>query len=197
MLQKIILSAVDRDLSIAWKAIAKEYDFVEAVEGDICDLEVDAVVSPANSFGFMDGGIDWIYSQFFGWGVQTDLQKQIKDVYNNELLVGQATCVPTKHKQIRYVIAAPTMRTPQTLPKNTINPYLAAKAALRAAMRTPDIYTLAFPGLGTGVGEVSPELCAHQVKEAIDEVLCGTFMFPVSWHDSSDRETALYTLPEE
>ena len=27
----------------------------------------DAIVSPANSFGFMDGGIDYAYSDHFGW----------------------------------------------------------------------------------------------------------------------------------
>ena len=27
----------------------------------------DAIVSPANSFGFMDGGIDYCYSEHFGW----------------------------------------------------------------------------------------------------------------------------------
>ena len=27
----------------------------------------DAIVSPANSFGFMDGGIDMVYSKRFGW----------------------------------------------------------------------------------------------------------------------------------
>ncbi len=30
------------------------------------DVKCDAVVSPANSFGFMDGGIDLIYSHRFG-----------------------------------------------------------------------------------------------------------------------------------
>ena len=38
-------------------------------EGDIFEggPEADAIVSPANSFGFMDGGIDMVYSRHFGW----------------------------------------------------------------------------------------------------------------------------------
>jgi protein-tyrosine phosphatase len=45
---------------------------------------VTAIVSPANSFGFMDGGIDLAYSRHFGWGLQTRLQKllaQVTDQY--------------------------------------------------------------------------------------------------------------------
>jgi O-acetyl-ADP-ribose deacetylase (regulator of RNase III) len=197
-MRKLILSAVDRELSIAWNKIAGEYEtpdgenFVEVKEGNILDLEVDAIVSPANSFGFMDGGIDYAYSRFFGMGVQDTLQHRLKEWFHGELLVGQALAIPTGHPKIRYVISAPTMRTPIKLPHNTINPFLAARAALRCAKATPDIMTLAMPGLGTGVGEVDPELCAHQVKEAIDEVFTDSYMFPVSWEDAVDREQYLW-----
>ena len=37
------------------------------VAGGITDLRVDAVVSPANSFGFMRGGVDGVHS-FSGHG---------------------------------------------------------------------------------------------------------------------------------
>ena len=37
---------------------------------DPIDVKADAIVSPANSFGFMDGGIDMVYTKRFGWGVQ-------------------------------------------------------------------------------------------------------------------------------
>ena len=36
------------------------------VAGGITDLRVDAVVSPANSFGFMRGGVDGVYTRVFG-----------------------------------------------------------------------------------------------------------------------------------
>ena len=35
------------------------------VVGGITDLRVDAVVSPANSFGFMRGGVDGVYTRDF------------------------------------------------------------------------------------------------------------------------------------
>jgi len=55
---KIILSAVEKELYNAWKTFCENLPNVEIYHGSILDLSVDTVVSPANSFGFMDGGID-------------------------------------------------------------------------------------------------------------------------------------------
>jgi len=38
---------------------------IEIAHRSVLDRPVDEVVSPANSFGFMDGGLDWAYLQFF------------------------------------------------------------------------------------------------------------------------------------
>ena len=67
---KIILSAVEAPLADAWQRFCGHLEGVTVHRGSILDLEVEAVVSPANSFGFMDGGIDALYSSFFGWRVQ-------------------------------------------------------------------------------------------------------------------------------
>lgn len=39
------------------------------------DVKADAIVSSANSFGFMDGGIDAVYTNQFGEGLQDRLQR--------------------------------------------------------------------------------------------------------------------------
>src|SRR5262245_27454343 len=44
----------------------------------VVDRSTDAVVSPANSFGFMEGGVDWAYLQFFGMELQRRLQMMIR-----------------------------------------------------------------------------------------------------------------------
>lgn len=64
---------------------------------DIVTLECTAAVSPANSFGFMDGGVDLVYSRHFGWHVQERLQKAIQSMKFSELLVGQALAVETDY----------------------------------------------------------------------------------------------------
>ena len=72
---KIILSAVEPELADAWQRFCGDLPFVILHRGSILELSCDAVVSPANSFGFMDGGIDMLYSRHFGWQVQERLQK--------------------------------------------------------------------------------------------------------------------------
>jgi hypothetical protein len=63
---KIILSAVEKELYEAWKTFCGDLPDVEVFHGSILDLSVDAIVSPANSYGFTDGGIDLLYSHRFG-----------------------------------------------------------------------------------------------------------------------------------
>ena len=202
---KIILSAVEAPLADAWQRFCGHLAGVTIHRGSILDLDVDAVVSPANSFGFMDGGIDLLYSSFFGWQVQDRLQKLIRERHHGELIVGAAEIVETDNARIPYVIAAPTMRVPMIL-RDSVNPYLAARAALLlikfgtfaagTLAGEPISYgvgSVAFPGLGTGVGQVGPNTCARQVAAAIEEALLGGASFPTSWADAQARHQLLYS----
>ena len=56
------------------------------IEGDITQIECDAMVSPANSFGFMDGGLDYALSERFGWDLEKRLQKIIKDFFFDQTI---------------------------------------------------------------------------------------------------------------
>ena len=109
---KIILADLHKPILAAWQAIGQDKNYVTTYQGSIFEVDCDALVSPANSFGFMDGGIDMAISRFFGWQVQERLQQLIQAKYHGELLVGQADIVATDHSRIPYVIAAPTMRVP-------------------------------------------------------------------------------------
>lgn len=202
---RIVLAAVEDELADAWERHCGELPDVSVHRGSILDLTVDAVVSPANSFGFMDGGIDLRYSERFGWEVQHRLQKLIRTRHYGELLVGSAEIVETGHRRIPFLIAAPTMRVPMIL-ANSINPYLAARAALLlilygtipdgslAGERIEDaVQSVAFPGLGTGIGRVEPDTCALQVRRAIEEVVLGLGEFPRTWSDAQRQHQLLYT----
>lgn len=202
---RIVLAAVEADLADAWARHCGDLPGVSVHRGSILELSVGAVVSPANSFGFMDGGIDHLYSRHFGWDVQARLQDQIRDRHHGELLVGAAEIVETGDTRIPFVIAAPTMRVPMIL-ADTVNPYLAARAALllvghgvfptgaRAGEAVSAVVeSLAFPGLGTGVGRVGPNTCARQVKAAIEEVVLGRGHFPRTWAEAQQQHQLLYT----
>lgn len=193
---KITLAAPDPALARAWRAAFADTDVI-VTDGSILDVECDALISPANSFGFMDGGIDAIYSEYFGWDLQLKLRRKILDRHFGELLIGNAEIVETGNTRHPYLIAAPTMRVPMTLGQDTIAPYLATRAAL-LLLRSGQagdlpIRSVAFPGMGTGVGRVRPEICARQMRTAYNEVVLGAFELPTSWAEASERHQLLYT----
>ena len=198
---KIILADLQPQILSAWRQIAGDKDYVSTQHGSIFEIKCDAMVTPANSFGFMDGGIDMAVSRFFGWQIQERLQKQIQTKHHGELLVGMAEIIPTGHAQIPYVISAPTMRVPMIL-NNTPNVYLAIRAALLlikygqfedGSAIASQVNVVAFPGMGTGVGQVTPDVFARQMKQAVEEVIEEKYRFPASWWEASQRHQQLYT----
>lgn len=162
---------------------------------DPIDIEADAIVSPANSFGFMDGGIDAVYTYQFGEGLQHRLQAAIELDFGGELPVGSAIIVPTMHADIPWCISAPTMRVPRDV-ADTINAYLAFRAALRAVLAhnasgLPRINSILCPGLGTAVGQMPVARCARQMRRAWDRVLGPERWQPRSLRAASDDENEL------
>jgi hypothetical protein len=104
------LRDIDEEVVQSWKTHFKDVENVSISGGDIFELKADAIVSPANSFGYMDGGIDLVYIKRFGWELQTRLQSHLKEQHDGELPVGQATIVETFDSEIPFLISAPTMR---------------------------------------------------------------------------------------
>jgi O-acetyl-ADP-ribose deacetylase (regulator of RNase III) len=167
---QIHLRDINPEVVDAWRDTFGNTAGVEISHGDIFEVAADAIVSPANSFGYMDGGIDLIYSEHFGWDLQKNLQKMIHDEFDGELPVGQAVVVATRDARIPYLISAPTMRLPMNV-AGTLNAYLAFRAALRAAeaynRNTPSpIRSILCPGLGTAIGRMAPLRCARQMLAA-------------------------------
>ena len=124
---------IDRKLSMvnAWKEFCGDIDEVTIIHGSILDdPKWDAFVSPANSFGFMNGGVDLAYSEHYGWGIQKKLQEIIAKDYFGELPVGDCVWLHTGNTEVPFMFSAPTMRTPTMLPEDTMNPYLATRAVL-------------------------------------------------------------------
>ncbi len=189
----------------AWGHFMGDLEFVEIHHGSIFEVKCDAVVSPANSFGFMDGGLDALYIDYFGPEIQMRLRRVILDRHHGELLVGAAEIVETGHQQIPYLIAAPTMRVPMIL-KDSVNAYLAARAVLLLILHesftvgerqgqpiAEVVQTVAFPGLGTGVGSIGFNTCAHQMRQAVNDMVLEQYRMPKSWAEASERHQLLYT----
>jgi O-acetyl-ADP-ribose deacetylase (regulator of RNase III) len=140
-------------------------------------------VSPANSFGYIDGGIDLVYLRRFGWELQTRLQAHLRDEHDGELPVGQATIVETFDTAIPYLVSAPTMRIPMNV-SDTINAYLAFRAAIRAVklhnreVPGATIRTVLCPGLCTAIGRMPPDLAARQMAAAFEACVLNQFVGP-------------------
>ena len=67
---QLVLAAIEPALADAWRTYCGDVPGLSVHEGSIFDVACDAVVSPANSFGFMDGGIDLAYMEVYGEGIQ-------------------------------------------------------------------------------------------------------------------------------
>lgn len=133
---------------------------------DIFSSPADAVVSPANSFGYMDGGIDRVYCENMGWHLHENMQAKIKSQTKfGELLIGEAMLLDTKHEFFPHLICAPTMRLPGLTTSSNV--FLATRAAIVLAIES-GFQTVVMPGMGTGTGRVLPE-------EAAEAMRCGYF----------------------
>jgi len=168
-LEIILVHYQSPELGEHWQHFFEDDAQVRIVEGDIFEVPADALVSPGNSFGFMDGGLDLLISKKLGWQIQKELRQEIEKSDLGELLLGQAICIEAGPK---IVICAPTMRVPSSdgIP-NSLNAYLAMKAILLAGIKHPKINSIAIPGLCTGTGRMSPYVAAKQMKAANDEII--------------------------
>jgi O-acetyl-ADP-ribose deacetylase (regulator of RNase III) len=168
---KLYLIDSSSDLTHEWQEQFGDCPAVEVLSGDYFQTPADAMVSPANSFGIMDGGLDLAIRNQLGLAVERKLQEVIVAKYHGELPVGCAEIIETNDERWKYLISAPTMRIPESI-RFTINPYLAFRAILLAiqnfnrANDSSKIDSCVCSGLGTGVGGVSPATCARQMRAA-------------------------------
>lgn len=163
---KIILRDRNEDIVNAWRTTFAGCDDIEIGCGHIFEVKAEAIVSPANSFGFMDGGIDAVYSVKFGWELSERLRKHLQENHSGDLFVGQSVSIETGHPDYPWLIAAPTMYVPMVV-SGTINAYLAFRAALQAAAKIP-VNSVLCPGLGTAIGRMDPVTCAVQMRVAYE-----------------------------
>lgn len=175
------IQLVDRSEKMieAWTKEFSGCDDVSIHLDDFFSVEAQCIVSPANSFGFMGGGLDGVISRRLGKQTQINVQKYIKNTLIGELLVGQAIMVETGDKDFPFCLSAPTMRVSLNI-NNTPNIYLASKAIFATLLTYPLLKSVNISGLGTGVGGVSPEHCAEQMRLAYDEVWLRKMTHPQS-----------------
>jgi O-acetyl-ADP-ribose deacetylase (regulator of RNase III) len=168
---KLILVDPNANICAAWKDYFQNLPDVEIVNDKFENLPAfDCMVSAANSFGLMDGGVDAAITRFFGDDLMLRVQERIIAEYFGEQPVGTSMIVETDHPQHPYIAHTPTMRVPMAI-AHTDHAYLAMWALLREIHRHNQtaarrIEIVACPALGTGYGRVPPREAARQMALA-------------------------------
>lgn len=138
---------------------------ITILTGDITKQEVDAIVNPANSWLIMGGGVTGAIRRVGGKGIEDEAVKHAP------VPVGEAVATGAGRLKAKYVIHAPTMERP-AMRIGERNVGLSVGGALECAEGL-EIRSVAFPGMGTGVGGLSLEeavrAMVNEVKEHIDK----------------------------
>jgi len=133
--------------------------------GDITRQQVDAIVNPANSLLIMGGGVAGAIKHVGGTQIETEALKHAP------IPVGKAIVTSAGKLRARYVIHAPTMERP-AMKVGKENVRLAMIGALKCAGEMK-IRSIAFTGLGTGVGGFSAreasQIMIDVLKEHVDK----------------------------
>jgi len=134
-----------------------------------------AFVSPANSLGYMDGGVDYVLSRVMFPEIEKKLKNKIKELGDQTLLgrpflqIGKALTIETQIPNV-FLIAAPTMWLPQNV-NCTNNAYHAMYTVLKEASQKPEITDIYFTGFCTGYGKIEPKIAVEQMKMAHDDFI--------------------------
>jgi len=124
-------------------------------KGDLTKISCDAIVNPANSFGYMGGGVAGAIKRVGG----VEIEKEA--ISKAPIELGKAIVTKSGTLPCKFVIHAPTMKRP-AMRIDVENVRLATKASFETGVKL-NIKSIAIPGMGTGVGGVSSEKAAETI----------------------------------
>ena len=131
------------------------------------NAEVECIVSPANSYGRMDGGYDAAISDYLGGDFQLEVQKFIKDNYYGEQIVGTSFIINApKNKKL---IHTPTMVRPEIIIDDRIV-YFSMRSTLICALKN-NVKSIVIPLFGAGTGEVPIKIVAKHMYDAYKQII--------------------------
>ena len=157
----------DRNKSV-FQAI-KRYDPTFEYEiGNPLAFDIDAVVSPANTAGIMNGGFDATLRNYFGTSLEYRVRMRIKE---NPISVGEAFSIQTVHEKVKWLIVTPTVSiSADGLSGHSSVAYSCAYNAVVCASNA-GAKSLGMTGLGTGAGGLEVEKTIRQQCDGIEDAL--------------------------
>ena len=138
---------------------------IELWNGDICDLEVDAIVNAANLSLWMATGVGGAIKRAGGDSIEFAAVRQAP------VPIGGAIVTPAGTLAARFVIHAVSLDRDRRTSATIID--TAVRSAFARA-RENNVTSLAFPALGTGVGGFPLEEAALVTVKAVRDELPGS-----------------------
>ena len=138
-----------------------------------CD-SADCIVSPGNSFGHMDGGIDAILSKILSNKIGKRVRRKIQKEYFGEQPIGTCLLIKTKNDKYPFLAHAPTMVIPKNV-EGTLHAYYAFKAVLSEIIKynrnhQKKIESILTTTFCTGCGDMSIKKSLQQMRYAYEVV---------------------------
>jgi O-acetyl-ADP-ribose deacetylase (regulator of RNase III) len=205
--------------TVAFKKAAKELELSPQVDithhnmylnGLTSDIKFDCVVSPANSYGLLDGGFDDAISRAFSpaheyYALTRHVQAELYKTYRGFAPPGSCMMIsiPKEYAEqskltdrwgCRWLALCPTMRTPDVVDWDREIVYdcvwsllcaldrhnQVANAASDPEVRGSVINTILMTPLATGVGRISGEKWANQLVLALNHYI-SAIEKPAEW----------------
>ena len=151
----------------AYKSLQNAFSIfpeIKILEGDILGHAKNCVVSPANSTGKMDGGIDADYRRYFGRQIEDRVQDRISLLPPPGLNIGSCFEIDTHDETIPWLLVAPTVEEPGFTESPNVG--RAMYAILKKLATNKKVQPCYCPLLGSGVGGVSAESAAEEMALA-------------------------------
>lgn len=169
-MQIYILDSDKNKLRYAELYFSNEPD-VLCVHSDFSDFvkstQVDCIVSPANSFGLMDGGYDRAITEYFGDELQKEVQRYIMNNYWGEQPIASSFIIDIPNHDSK-LIHTPTMRSPEQILDSKII-YHCTRSTLICALQNR-MNSLLVPMFGGGCGNIHPKRIAEMMWRAYKQI---------------------------
>lgn len=171
----IYLLDINAKMTDEWDSLFIDFKNVNVVNKDfetfMMNSKVECVVSPANSFGLMDGGYDLAITNWFGSQLQKRVQRYIIDNFYGEQPVGSSFIINASNENINgsYLIHTPSMRYPQVIIDNKIVYYCMRSTLIEALNH--NIKSIVISAFGGSCGKIEVGIIANMMFKAYTQIL--------------------------
>lgn len=194
---KITLLDINKKMCEEWEKRFKDIKNINIVNSDFesyanklhSENSHFIIVSPANSFGMMDGGYDLAITRFYWNKYRFDIIKHVQEyintMYYGEQPIGTTIFIKLPHP-MPNLIHTPTMRFPMDV-RNTNNVYMCMKATLGHIVFEDEFDEIIIPAFGGGCGKVPFDRIAYEMRLAYDRVFSEEKLDLSSWNKISNE----------